>query len=93
MDNDSDDGASVIEEASWPHIIIVPVSVLPNWEREFKTFCPDMNVVKYVIYLSAFLLVGLCWFSLVSLYHHDRRPKKIHSLFVSLFVYVCIYLD
>ena len=47
IDVDSDDGASVVEEASWPHIIAVPVSVLPNWEREFETFCPDMNVVKY----------------------------------------------
>ena len=26
---------------------MVPVSVLSNWMREFETFCPDMNVVKY----------------------------------------------
>jgi len=30
-----------------PHIIIVPASVLSNWEREFNTFCPEMTVVKY----------------------------------------------
>ena len=29
-----------------PHLIIVPVSVLPNWMREFETFCPEMKVVK-----------------------------------------------
>ena len=31
-----------------PHIIIVPASVLSNWEREFNKFCPKMNVVRYV---------------------------------------------
>jgi SNF2 family DNA or RNA helicase len=30
-----------------PHIIIVPASVLSNWEREFEKFCPDMNIIKY----------------------------------------------
>lgn len=30
-----------------PHIIIVPASVLSNWEREFNRFCPNMNVVMY----------------------------------------------
>ena len=29
-----------------PHIIIVPASVLSNWEREFKKFCPDMTVIR-----------------------------------------------
>jgi SWI/SNF-related matrix-associated actin-dependent regulator 1 of chromatin subfamily A len=30
-----------------PHLIIVPVSTLQNWMREFEKFCPHMNVVKY----------------------------------------------
>jgi SWI/SNF-related matrix-associated actin-dependent regulator of chromatin subfamily A containing DEAD/H box 1 len=30
-----------------PHIIVVPVSVLPNWMREFETFAPHMKVIKY----------------------------------------------
>jgi SWI/SNF-related matrix-associated actin-dependent regulator of chromatin subfamily A member 5 len=29
-----------------PHIIIVPKSVVGNWCREFKKFCPIMKVVK-----------------------------------------------
>jgi SNF2 family DNA or RNA helicase len=33
-------------EKGRPHIIIVPASVLSNWEREFKTFCPTMAVMK-----------------------------------------------
>jgi SWI/SNF-related matrix-associated actin-dependent regulator of chromatin subfamily A containing DEAD/H box 1 len=30
-----------------PHLVIVPSSVLSNWEREFQTFAPDLNVVKF----------------------------------------------
>lgn len=30
-----------------PHLIVVPASVLANWEREFETFCPDMHVIRY----------------------------------------------
>ncbi len=30
-----------------PHIIVVPSSVLSNWEKEFKKFCPALNVMVY----------------------------------------------
>mmetsp|Transcript_14357 Transcript_14357/g.16695 ORF Transcript_14357/g.16695 Transcript_14357/m.16695 type:complete len:1184 (-) Transcript_14357:410-3961(-) len=30
-----------------PHIIVVPASVLSNWQNEFEKFCPDMLVVRY----------------------------------------------
>ena len=29
-----------------PHIIVVPKSVVGNWCREFKKFCPCMKVVR-----------------------------------------------
>lgn len=55
--DDSEDDANVVSlldkspETSSnrprPHLIIVPASVLSNWEREFQTFCPDMNIIKY----------------------------------------------
>jgi SWI/SNF-related matrix-associated actin-dependent regulator 1 of chromatin subfamily A len=35
------------DDRSLPHLIVVPVSVLPNWMREFQTFCPTMNVLKF----------------------------------------------
>ena len=28
-----------------PHLIVVPLSTLPNWEREFAAWAPHLNVV------------------------------------------------
>lgn len=30
-----------------PHLIVVPASVVSNWEREFETFAPNLHIVKY----------------------------------------------
>ena len=30
-----------------PHLVVVPGSTLENWLREFKTFCPKLNVFPY----------------------------------------------
>jgi len=30
-----------------PHLVIVPASVLSNWENEFARFAPDVNVMRY----------------------------------------------
>ena len=36
------------EQGIWgPHLIIVPTSVLLNWEMEFKRFCPAFKVLTY----------------------------------------------
>jgi SNF2 family DNA or RNA helicase len=42
-DIDKDDAS---QSQPMPHLIVVPVSVLSNWMREFETFAPDLNVVK-----------------------------------------------
>ena len=39
--------SSNVHDESFPHLIVVPVSTLPNWIREFKKFCPAMKVMKY----------------------------------------------
>ena len=28
-----------------PHIVVVPLSTLPNWQREFARFAPHLNVL------------------------------------------------
>uniref|UniRef100_A0A1D1YBA8 CHD3-type chromatin-remodeling factor PICKLE n=1 Tax=Anthurium amnicola TaxID=1678845 RepID=A0A1D1YBA8_9ARAE len=39
--------ASLLEENPSPHLIVAPLSTLRNWEREFATWAPQMNVVMY----------------------------------------------
>ncbi|CAN0338331.1 unnamed protein product, partial [Discosporangium mesarthrocarpum] len=29
------------------HLVVVPSSVLDNWDCELKKFCPSLRVVKY----------------------------------------------
>ncbi|CAN4097907.1 unnamed protein product [Withania somnifera] len=40
--------ASLFEEDISPHLVVAPLSTLRNWEREFATWAPQMNVVMYV---------------------------------------------
>ncbi|KAK6912519.1 Chromo domain [Dillenia turbinata] len=40
--------ASLFEENLRPHLVVAPLSTLRNWEREFATWAPQMNVVMYV---------------------------------------------
>ncbi|KAH0901058.1 hypothetical protein HID58_040561 [Brassica napus] len=39
--------ASLFEENLAPYLVVAPVSTLRNWEREFATWAPHMNVVMY----------------------------------------------
>jgi chromodomain-helicase-DNA-binding protein 4 len=42
--------ASLFEEGicTHPHLVVAPLSTLRNWEREFATWAPQMNVIMYV---------------------------------------------
>ncbi|KAI4337260.1 hypothetical protein L6164_015699 [Bauhinia variegata] len=40
--------ASLYGEGVSPHLVVAPLSTLRNWEREFATWAPQMNVVMYV---------------------------------------------
>lgn len=41
--------ASLMDEGvSLPHLVVAPLSTLRNWEREFSTWTPQINVVMYV---------------------------------------------
>ncbi|KAB2580720.1 SNF2-related protein [Lasiodiplodia theobromae] len=37
-----------VEKEVWgPHLVVVPTSVMLNWEMEFKKFCPGFKVLAY----------------------------------------------
>ncbi|KAM7258418.1 hypothetical protein ACFE04_014159 [Oxalis oulophora] len=40
--------ASLFEDNISPHLVVAPLSTLRNWEREFATWAPQMNVVMFV---------------------------------------------
>ncbi|XP_047326657.1 CHD3-type chromatin-remodeling factor PICKLE-like [Impatiens glandulifera] len=40
--------ASLFKDNIHPHLVVAPLSTLRNWEREFATWAPQMNVVMYV---------------------------------------------
>ncbi len=31
-----------------PHLVVVPLSTFPNWEREFALWAPQLNVVPFI---------------------------------------------
>ncbi|XP_010942119.1 CHD3-type chromatin-remodeling factor PICKLE [Elaeis guineensis] len=39
--------ASLSEEKLFPHLVVAPLSTLRNWEREFATWAPQLNIVMY----------------------------------------------
>lgn len=36
------------QEINGPFLVVVPLSTLSNWAKEFRKWLPDMNVVVYV---------------------------------------------
>lgn len=47
LDDDNKTEETTERPYTRPHLIVVPASVLTNWEREFEKFCPDMHIIKY----------------------------------------------
>jgi chromodomain-helicase-DNA-binding protein 1 len=31
-----------------PYLVVVPLSTLPAWQMQFRTWAPDLNVIAYV---------------------------------------------
>ncbi|KAI3400284.1 hypothetical protein diail_3665 [Diaporthe ilicicola] len=40
-------GSGAFQERPWPNLVVVPPSVLENWENEFEKFAPDLSVIRY----------------------------------------------
>ncbi|CAI0444180.1 unnamed protein product [Linum tenue] len=63
--------ASLFEENVYPHLVVAPLSTLRNWEREFATWAPQMNVVMYVGSGQARGVIREYEF------YYPKNPKKI----------------
>lgn len=37
----------IIEQRPWPNLVVVPASVLENWENEFAKFAPSLSIATY----------------------------------------------
>ncbi|XP_051137067.1 CHD3-type chromatin-remodeling factor PICKLE-like [Andrographis paniculata] len=63
--------ASLFEDKLYPHLVVAPLSTLRNWEREFATWAPHMNVVMYVGTAQARTIIREYEF-----YHPKNQKKK-----------------
>ncbi|XP_037493511.1 CHD3-type chromatin-remodeling factor PICKLE [Jatropha curcas] len=63
--------ASLFEENISPFLVVAPLSTLRNWEREFATWAPQMNVVMYVGSAQARGIIREYEF------YHPKNHKKI----------------
>ncbi|XP_071719549.1 CHD3-type chromatin-remodeling factor PICKLE-like [Rutidosis leptorrhynchoides] len=68
--------ASLYEENVSPHLVVVLLSTLRNWEREFATWAPHMNVVMYVGTLAARNVIKEYEFYFPKSQKKDKKKKS-----------------
>ncbi|KAK6237044.1 hypothetical protein QUC31_020837 [Theobroma cacao] len=73
--------ASLFEENHTPHLVVAPLSTLRNWEREFATWAPKLNVVMYVGSAQARAIIREYEFYLPK--SHKKIKKKKSGQIVS----------
>lgn len=69
--------ASLYRENISPHLVVAPLSTLRNWEREFATWAPQMNVVMYVGSAPARSVIRQYEFFFPK--NHKKLKKKKHG--------------
>ncbi|KAI3737951.1 hypothetical protein L2E82_27969 [Cichorium intybus] len=71
--------ASLHEENVSPHLVVAPLSTLRNWEREFATWAPHMNVVMYVGTAAARAVIREYEFYFPKSHKKDKKKKSSHG--------------
>ncbi|KAK9068358.1 hypothetical protein SSX86_012470 [Deinandra increscens subsp. villosa] len=72
--------ASLYEENVSPHLVVAPLSTLRNWEREFATWAPHMNVVMYVGTAAARTVIRDYEFYFPRSHKKDKKKKSSHGM-------------
>ena len=44
-----------------PYLIVVPLSTMPAWQREFEIWAPEMNTIVYLGDVSSRNMVRFLW--------------------------------
>lgn len=69
-----------------PFLVIAPLSTIPNWEREFRTWT-ELNVVVYHGSQASRRTIQL-----YEMYFKDPQVKILHYFFLSFFKYALLLL-
>ncbi|KAL8214582.1 hypothetical protein R6Q57_004031 [Mikania cordata] len=72
--------ASLYEENVSPHLVVAPLSTLRNWEREFATWAPHMNVVMYVGTATARAAIREYEFYFPRSSKKNKKKKSSHGI-------------
>ena len=65
-----------------PHLIIVPTSILLNWEIEFKKWCPSLKIITYFgSPKERKLKRNVRIFKILFLFIHFYKLLKLHCIF------------
>ncbi|KAL3497299.1 hypothetical protein ACH5RR_040031, partial [Cinchona calisaya] len=70
--------ASLFEESLFPHLVVAPLSTLRNWEREFATWAPQINVVMYVGSAQARAIIREYEFFFPKNLKKSKKKKSTH---------------
>ncbi|KAL8263425.1 hypothetical protein R6Q59_024774 [Mikania micrantha] len=72
--------ATLCEENVSPHLVVAPLSTLRNWEREFATWAPHMNVVMYVGTAAARAVIREYEFYFPKSHKKEKKKKSSHGI-------------
>jgi chromodomain-helicase-DNA-binding protein 1 len=66
-----------------PFLVVVPLSTMPSWQREFSLWAPDINIVTYIgdvesrNIVSNFKMLHINYGDLIFIYYRYVKPNGV----------------